>query len=797
MRNIITTCLLLFPVIAVAQDELVFVEAESFANKGGWVVDQQFIDIMGSSVLMAHGMGKPVADADTEVVFPRPGEYWVFIRTRNWVAPWTTEHAPGQFQLSVDGKKLDTIFGTEGNAWHWQRGGTVTINPHPNPLPEGEGITAKLALHDLTGFNGRLDAIIFTTDRNFTPPEDIGEIDKIRRKTLGLTEKATDAPAAKEGPFDFVVVGGGIAGMCSAISAARLGCKVALIHDRPVLGGNNSSEVRVHLQGRMGYPPYPNLGNLVHELDPLMDGNAQTGDKYDDAKKFAIIAAEENLTLYHSTRMIAVETKTNADGSITIKSVIGKHIGTGEETKFIANMFADCTGDANLGFLASAEWRMGRESKAETGESTAPETADKLTMGASVQWYSVPATDAHGATVKTEFSPVPWAFQFTHESARPALDGEWDWETGMNFDKIWDFERIRDNGLRAAFGHWAYMKNQSEPQWRERAESRELGWVAYIAGKRESRRLMGDIVLKEQDIVQQEIFPDASVVTTWTIDLHYPEARNAQFFPGEEFRAIAVHQRIQPYAIPYRCFYSKNVTNMFMAGRNISVTHVALGTIRVMRTTGMMGEVVGMAASLCKEHDITPRGVYEKHLDELKFLMEKGVAPQVDQYWHTARPNLPAVPPTWLPQAGKNFTLDASITVSSTRAEGGYHARYINDGRFNFNDNAGRWVSATTPDGEPVEHWVELRFDEPMAINAVRFLTGQAGPITPIRDFVFQRRVGGQWIDIPGTKTEGNTTADVSKRFDTVTSDTYRLFITATPGNLARIWELELYRVAE
>jgi hypothetical protein len=138
--------------------------------------------------------------------------------------------------------------------------------------------------------------------------------------------------------------------------------------------------------------------------------------------------------------------------------------------------------------------------------------------------------------------------------------------------------------------------------------------------------------------MQQEIWSDASVVTTWTIDLHYPEAKNSRFFPGEEFRSVAVFLPIQPYAIPYRCFYSKNVSNLFMAGRCISVTHVALGTIRVMRTGGMMGEVVGMAASLCKEHDTTPRGVYQKHLDELKVLMEKGIAPKPEKFWHTAQP---------------------------------------------------------------------------------------------------------------------------------------------------------------
>jgi len=809
MRSIFTACLLLCVPFAVAQDNLVFIEAESFANKGGWVVDQQFIDIMGSSVLMAHGMGKPVADAETEVTFPRIGEYQVFIRTRNWVAPWTTEYAPGQFQLSVDGRRLDTIFGTVSDPWHWQRGGTITIT----------GTNVRLALHDLTGFNGRLDAILFTTDRNYTPPEDIQAIEQIRRRELGLAARAVDAPEAKEVPFDFVVVGGGLAGMCAAISTARLGSKVALIQDRPVLGGNNSSEVRVHLHGRMGYPPFPNLGNLVHELDPMMDGNAQPGELYDDDKKLAVTIAEENLTLYLNTRVIAVETVENADGSITIKSVIGRNIETGVETKFIAPLFADCTGDAVVGFLAGAEWRMGEcpedseehnpaglVSLAEAGRYVHLNSSERFpvgdprrTMGSSVQWYTVASSD------RTEFPLVPWAVQFTHESAEPALDGEWYWETGMHFCQIWEFERIRDNGLRAVFGHWAYMKNQSTPEWRERSANRELGWVAYIAGKRESRRLIGDVVLTEQDIIQRKPWRDASVVTTWTIDLHYPEPGNSQFFPGEEFRAIAVHRNVQPYAIPYRCFYSRNVTNLFMAGRNISVTHITLGTVRVMRTTGMMGEVVGMAAALCRIHGTTPRGVYENYLDELIALMEKGVGPEVthDQYWDSARPRLPAppapppVPPDWLPQAGKNFALDAKVAVSSTREEGDHDAKYINDGKFNISENTGRWVSATTPAGEPVVHWVELIFNEPVSINAVRILSGQTGPSTPILSFVLQRKTGMQWVDIPETKTEKNMHVDTGKRFCEVTSNAFRLYITETPGNLARIWELELYRIVE
>jgi hypothetical protein len=149
--------------------------------------------------------------------------------------------------------------------------------------------------------------------------------------------------------------------------------------------------------------------------------------------------------------------------------------------------------------------------------------------------------------------------------------------------------------------------------------------VAYVAGKRESRRLVGDYVLKEQDLVDRFVYPDATACTTWTIDLHYPDPKNTKHFPGAEFKSIAKHQAIHPYPIPYRCLYSKNIDNLFMAGRNISVTHVALGTVRVMRTGGMMGEVVGMAASLCKKYNCSPRSVHEEHLDEFKALMEKGV----------------------------------------------------------------------------------------------------------------------------------------------------------------------------
>jgi hypothetical protein len=152
-----------------------------------------------------------------------------------------------------------------------------------------------------------------------------------------------------------------------------------------------------------------------------------------------------------------------------------------------------------------------------------------------------------------------------------------------------------------------------------------LVWVAYIGGKRESRRLLGDVILQQQDIETGKAYPDACVTTTWGIDLHYPHPENSRHFPGMEFRAVSKTKSIKPYAIPYRCLYSRSLDNLFMAGRNISVTHVALGSVRVMRTGGMMGEVVGMSAALCTRHGTTPRGVFEAHLPALQEQMRRGV----------------------------------------------------------------------------------------------------------------------------------------------------------------------------
>ncbi len=575
----------------------VFVETESFEEKGGWSVDQQFTFEMGSPYLIAHGLGKAVEDAVTTVALPSKGRYHVYVRTYNWTSPWSEKEGPGAFEVLVDGKRLENVLGNSGDSWEWQYAGSVKTDRK----------NVELKLHDLTGFDGRCDAVYITKDRGDVPPCGVKELELFRDKC--------NPKKIKEEEFEFVVVGGGVAGMCAAVSAARLGTKVALINDRPVWGGNNSSEVRVHLGGHIEMAPYNNLGNLIKEFGPENGGNAQPAENYEDGRKTSFLEAEENLTLFPSYRVYRVETEDSK-----VKAVWASHIETGEIVRFTAPIFSDCTGDATVGYLAGADFHMGRESRAEYNEPSAPEQADKMTMGSSVQWYSV------ACEKEISFPVFEYGLGFNDESVETVDMGEWTWETGMNRDQCFEFERIRDYGLMVVYSNWSYLKNRYPEN--DEYRDRELSWVAYVAGKRESRRLLGDHVLTENDLVKEIPYDDGSFTTTWTIDLHYPDPENTRNFPGNEFKSIAEAGPINPYAVPYRCLYSRNIDNLFMAGRNISVTHVGLGTVRVMRTTGMMGEVVGMAASICRENSVLPRDVYTTYLNDLKALMTLGTGKQ-------------------------------------------------------------------------------------------------------------------------------------------------------------------------
>jgi hypothetical protein len=592
---IITALAILTLNVSAQHSEAVILEAESFNEKGGWFIDQQSMDVMGSPYLIAHGIGSPVEDAQTVVRLPSKGKYYVYVRTRNWTAPWT-DKAAGQFQLLINGKALKHTFGTRSEQWSWIEGGKIKV--------QDQNVT--VALHDLTGFNGRCDAIYFTKNKSDLPPNDVAALDQLRSELLGLEQ------TPKLSTYDFVVIGGGMAGTCAAISAARLGVKVALVQNRPLLGGNNSSEVRVHLGARINLEPYPALGNLVNEIGPARGGNAQPKGYYEDDKKLNAVLNEPNISLFLNYHANDVEM--NGD---KIKRVYAENLETGKKMGFEAPLFADCTGDGTIGYLAGAEYLYGRESKDVFNEDTAPEKADSLTMGISVQWFSE-KTDT-----PVSFPDIDWGLPWDGEKVFAITKGDWDWETGMGKDMVNETEFIRDYGLLVVFSNWSYLKN--DYTHRDKFAKEKLAWVAYIGGKRESRRLVGDYILTENDLVNQNFLPDGTASTSWTIDLHYPDEENEKKFEGEAFRSIAKHIKIYPYPIPFRCLYSKNVNNLMMAGRDISVSHVALGTVRLMRTGGMMGEVIGMAASVCTRHDITPRKLYQEHFPELEQLMMQGV----------------------------------------------------------------------------------------------------------------------------------------------------------------------------
>ena len=581
--------------------DTVFVEAESLSAHGGWKLDTAFTNIVGSPYLLAHGLGKPVADASGTIRIPAAGEYRVWVRTKDWVAHWNAPGTPGRFQLIVNGQPVAAEFGTKGAEWHWQAGGKVT-------LPAGD---VKIALHDLTGFAGRADAILFSKDASFTPPE--GDALVAARSQWNSPKGAED-----QGEFDLVVVGGGYGGLGAALSASRQSLKVAFIQDRFVLGGNGSSEVGVWAMGGTTRGKYPHLGEMIEEIGDRSPDSPGRVDSFGDDLKEQVVRKEKNISLFlgHFATGVVM------DGN-RIAAVKAIDVKTGREKIFRAKFVADTTGHGWVGAYAGATFR----------------TEPNKRMGMSNMWFYQDADQA------SSWPATPWAlplemgdFPLLQKSKakiddKPFMKAEWFWESGFDQDPIKDLEYIRDWNFRAMYGAFSALKNG--PQKDKYALS-ELKWASHVGGPRESRLFDGDIILNKDNIVQRTEFPDGCVPTTWDIDLHYAREEYAKKFPENPFisraafgyvdasgKHIAAVDRRNGYPLPYRLFYSKNINNLFFAGRHISVTHEALGTIRVMRTIGMMGEVVGKAAYLAVRENTDPRGVYAKHLPDLIKLMEQ------------------------------------------------------------------------------------------------------------------------------------------------------------------------------
>ncbi len=451
----------------------------------------------------------------------------------------------------------------------------------------------------------------------------------------------------------------------------------ALIQDRPVLGGNGSSEIRVWPQGGTRRGLYPRIGEIVEELVDRPKQSPGPDHEWDDAKREAIVRAEKNISLYLTHYVFQVETKESR-----LTAVIAMDIHTGQTRRFAGKLFADCTGHGTIGVMAGADHTEQKEKH--------------LGMSNMWRWKN---TDS-----PKSFPETPWALNLSMKDfPYPGKNaGEWFWESGFDLDPIRDLEYMRDWNLRAVYGAFNAMKNRDGKTNHLNAE---LEWIAHVGGTRESRQLMGDLILSRDDIVARKAFPDGCVPTTWDIDLHYPQEKYQGSYPDNPFISRAVFDRAvdknNGYPVPYRCFYSRNINNLFMAGRCISVTHEALGTIRVMKTGGMMGEVVGKAASLCIKHDRRPNEIYHSHLDELKELMNlPGVA---------RRETVNA--PIFIPEGAKVLPLPEVVSIDTSKLAG----TVIDDSQARL---TGSWAQ-----GQGLKPYVgeSYRYTQPKAAASARF----------------------------------------------------------------------------
>ena len=582
--NILTIGWLCLAATAAHADTLL-VETEQFANKGGWEVDTQFIESMGSPYLIAHGLGKPVADASTAIEIKDAGSYRIWVRTLDWTKRLGRTSGAGAFELLVNGTKTGTSLGTGPDAWTWQPAGQAALTAGKTTL----------ALRDLTGFDGRVDAILLSNDPAFTPPEKNHVADRATWKFRGAPGNGETLDG-----FDLVVIGGGYGGLGAAISAARMGAKVALIQNRPVLGGNGSSEVRVWAKGALPPSEYA-LGDIIREIQDSAKASPAPPEEFVDDKKEKVVRAEPNIKLLLEHHAYGLEMN-----GTNIAAVKVLEIGTGRIKRVAGRFFADCTGHGFIGEWANADRTM----------------TEKGRMGMSNMWMW------ENTAGPVAFPQQPWMLEFDTKSFPYPRRGhaEWFWESGFDKHPVKELELTRDWNLVVSLSAWNAIKNRKAHAERDPDghANAKLSWLAYVGGTRETQQLLGDVVLTGEDIVSKKDFPDAVVRTTWSIDLHYPQEEYVKALPEHPFIARADHgkgvDRAVGYPIPYRCFYSRNVPNLFMAGRNISVERRALGTIRVMNTIGMMGVTVGRAAALASVHGCSPREIYSKHLDAAKAL---------------------------------------------------------------------------------------------------------------------------------------------------------------------------------
>ncbi|WP_438482650.1 FAD-dependent oxidoreductase [Oleiharenicola lentus] len=507
----------------------------------------------------------------------------------------------------------------------------------------------------------------------------------------------------KELHTEFLVAGGGLAGICAAIAAARNGRKVILLQDRSVLGGNASSEIKMHIVGAdiHGRRPGARESGLIEEFR-LEDAVRNPHRSYSqwDLLLYEKVMGEPNITLLLDTDCIGCAVETSANNQRRIVSVEAVRQSTEETFTIYADSFADCSGDGRLGLEAGADFTVGREAKSQYAEALALAEADQKTLGSSILFT------ARKYDKPQPFRAPSWVRRFQkHEFKLRAIEGYeygyWWSEWGGQLDTIKDNPAIRHELLRIALGVWDYVKNSgNHPDSAHWA----LEWVGAIPGKRESRRFLGAHVLTQQDLQAGVLFPDSVAFGGWPLDLHPPSGIDAV----EEWPCSHTHLD-SLYSIPLRALSSRNISNLFFAGRNISATHVAFASTRVMATCATMGQAVGTAAALAfplKEKSIGEHYTGEKITELQQTLLRDD-----------------AFLPGLRNQDARDLARIATLSASSETSRG--PASQVADGitRELFS-NLGPWADGAAHRWESISlpAWIDLTWSTPQSISEIHLV---------------------------------------------------------------------------
>lgn len=592
---------------------------------------------------------------------------------------------------------------------------------------------------------------------------------------------------------DVAVVGGGLAGVCAAVSAARHGAQVILIQDRPVLGGNTSSEIQVHATGAdcSGGRPHAREGGIMEEIR-LTEAvrNPQRCGQVWDLVLWEWVTREPNLTLLLNT----ICTGANVEGPNTseaarpetypapsvIRSITAQRQSTEDIFEISAKVFIDCSGDGRLGAEAGAEFMMGREGPDQFGEPGA-EGPDNKTMGCSLMFI------ARNMGVPVPFTAPDWAIKFTEDTLphRGHMDlshGHWWIEYGGELDVIKDIEKIRDHLLACLMGVWDHVKNGGK----HNAENWALTWFSFVPGKRESRRIIGEHILTEVDLLDLKQFPDAVAHGGWSIDTHPPAGIHSPEPPSKHLNTPDV------YGIPLRSLIARDVRNLMMAGRCHSATHMAMASTRVAATAAVMGQAAGTAAAIALQHDCLPGAVASDHISELQQALLRD-----DQFI----PNVANEDPA-------DLARQAEVSASSATADGA--PEKVIDGITRLRDgDIHQWVSA---EGEVCPQWLQLEWPQPITLRELHltFDTGFARPLTltqsdgfnsrfirgpqpeTVRDYAIEVRENGQWREL--ARIHDNFLRKVVHEFEPVEVEAVRLVVNRTNGDpQARVYEVRVY----